>query len=263
MKRLIVPHSKTFIFRGAVMNYTVIGGGKPVILVHGSMSHDPWCDMEFELAKYFQLYLPDLPGFGASEEVKGPVHDTDLFSDALDEFVNHTKLSHAPVIGFSLGGVTAIKSASKGNLNGKLVLIGVPGKVKNKKLRIASLLPIRLRHNLALSSLARKKILIPIFKDVIGIKDKERDHILYDAMLSTSVKSLTDINMFERKDRNVLSLLKRVKNETVFIYGEYDKLLTSTKNFVVDPTIIKGADHVVFSSQPQKTLSTLRDILGE
>lgn len=261
MKRLKIPQSETYAFAGAKMNYKVMGQGKPVILVHGSMSHDPWCDTEFELAKHFKLYLPDLPGFGASETVSGEVHDTDLFSDALDTFIKHTNLSDVPVIGFSLGAVTAIKSASRGYLKGKLVLIGLPGKVNNKKLRMASLLPLQIRRSLALSSLARKKILIPIFKDVIGIKDKERDHILYDAMLSTSVKSLTDINMFEKKDRNVQSLLKRVKNETIFIYGEYDKLLRSTKDFITSPIIIENADHVVFSSQPGKILLVVRSAL--
>ncbi len=261
MKRLKIPKSKTYQFQGTVMNYTVLGRGNPVILVHGSMSHDPWCDIEFELAKHYKLYLLDLPGFGASETVRGAVHDTELFSNALDAFIRHKKLSAVPLVGFSLGAVTAIKSASKGSVSGKLILIGLPGNVKNMKLRMASFLPLRIRRTLALSSFARKRILIPIFKDVIGITDKKRDKTLYDAMLSTGVESLTDINMFEKKDKRVQSLLKNVKNETVFMYGSKDKLLLSTQDYVDMQIIIEDADHVVFSSQPKKTLSILRSLL--
>lgn len=239
-----------------------MGKGQPVILVHGSMSYDPWCDMEFELAKNFKLYLLDLPGFGASEIVKGVVHSTDLFSEALDGFIRHTKLQNAPVVGFSLGAVAAIKSASSGYLKGKLILIGLPGNVKNKKLRIASFLPLQIRRAAALTSIGRRKILIPIFKDVIGIKDSKRDGILFDAMLSTSVNSLTDIKMYERPENQVKNLLCNVKNETVFIYGSQDKLINSTSDFVDGPIIIQDADHVVFSSQPEKTLSVLKSEIG-
>lgn len=243
------------------MNYTVVGKGKPVILVHGSMSYDPWCDMEYELAKDYKLYLLDLPGFGASETVKRVVHDTDLFSEALDAFIKHTKLFDAPTVGFSLGAVAAIKSATRGYLKGKIILIGLPGNINNKKLRIASLLPLQIRRAAALTSIGRRKILIPIFKDVIGIKDSKRDGILFDAMLSTSVNSLTDINMYERPENQVKNLLCYVKNETVFIYGSHDKLLYTTKNIVKNPIIIQNADHVVFSSQPAETLKIIKNQL--
>jgi len=261
MQRVILPKNKTYHFKVGEMSYSVLGKGKPLLMIHGSMSSDPWCELEFTLAKYYKLYLVDLPGFGSSDTVNGAIHNTDLFSDALDAFIMHENLSDVPVVGFSLGAVTAIKSASKGVLKGKLVLIGLPGNVKNKKLRIASFLPLRVRRFLASSSIARKKILIPIFKDVIGIRDNKRDNILYKAMLSTSVKSLTDINMYEKKDKSVQALLKMVKNQTCFLYGSDDKLRESTKDFVSNQIIIEGADHVVFDSQPEKTLDILLSTL--
>ncbi len=83
-KRTILPREREYEFSGAKLNYRVTGSGKPVILLHGSMVADPWGGFEKLLARHYQVYLPELPGFGASETVPGRVHDTQLFGEAFD-----------------------------------------------------------------------------------------------------------------------------------------------------------------------------------
>ncbi len=51
MRRKILLKNEIYNFSGAEMSYSVIGRGKPIILIHGAMSHDPWCGMEISLAK--------------------------------------------------------------------------------------------------------------------------------------------------------------------------------------------------------------------
>ncbi len=144
-KRHQLKPEHTYLFNNAKMGFSVVGKGKPVILVHGSMISNPWCGFEKELAKSYKVYIPYLPGFGSSDAVDGKRHTTDLFADALCAFVNETELNHAPVVALSLGSVVAVKSAAEGCVKGELILVGMPGNVKSKKLKIASLIPVWLR----------------------------------------------------------------------------------------------------------------------
>lgn len=244
------------------MGYSIVGEGKPVILLHGSMISNPWYGFENKLAKSYRVYIPHLPGFGSSDTVSGKRHTTDLFADALCSFIKETKLSNAPVIALSLGTVVTVKLAAKGCIKGKLVLVGMPGKVESEKLRRASLIPIWLRHAFGSTVLIRKKILIPALRDALGSKaDKKRDEELLNSMSEIDTRALVDMNVYEEIVLQVPILLPKLSNKLTFVYGENDKLIESTRNLISSPIIIKGAGHNVFRSQPDKMLAILKDIL--
>src|SRR3990167_320412 len=132
VKRHQLKPERSYFFNNARMGFSVIGKGKPVILLHGSIISNPWYGFEEELAKFYKVYIPYLPGFGSSDAVNGKRHTTDLFADALCTFVNETKQNYTPVVALSLGGVVTVKSAAKGCIRGELILVGMPGKVVSK-----------------------------------------------------------------------------------------------------------------------------------
>lgn len=253
-----LPKNKIYIFKGSKMSYSIIGKGPAIVLLHGSMTSDPWKGFEKELAKYYKVYLPHLPGFGASETVNNRLHNTELFSEAFSLFIKNTQLEKAPIIAFSLGTVVAVKAVSKGCSDGKLILIGMPLRISSEKLKIASLIPIWVRRILGSTIWGRSKILIPILRDVIGIADKKRNAQLLKELKTTDTRALVDLDPYKEVESQMPKLLKKLKNEVIYIYGANDKLLKTSKSLIKNPIIIKEADHNVFRSQPKNTLNILK-----
>src|SRR5213596_2744718 len=69
--------------RGARMHAVAIGEGAPVVLVHGyGVSGAYMLPLERSLAGSFTAFVPDLPGQGKSEQIRGPRSMGDL-ADAL------------------------------------------------------------------------------------------------------------------------------------------------------------------------------------
>jgi pimeloyl-ACP methyl ester carboxylesterase len=258
-KQLTPQHS--YIFDNAKMGYSVIGEGKPVILLHGSMISNPWKGFENRLAESYKVYLPNLPGFGSSDVIDDQIHTTDLFAEALCAFVNDANLKDVPVIAFSLGTVVTVKSVVNGCIKGKLILVGMPSKVKSEKLKKASLIPMRFRRILGSTVWGREKILIPILRDIVGNAGEKRDNGMLSGLEETDTRSLVDLDVYKEIELQVPVLLPKLSNETVFIYGSKDKLIDSTKDLVLNPIVIEGAEHNVFRTHPDKLLSLLKDIL--
>jgi pimeloyl-ACP methyl ester carboxylesterase len=261
VSRRHLPKDKTYAFSGATMSYSVIGHGKPIVLLHGSMIANPWKGFEKKLAKYYTVYLPHLPGFGASDAVNGRLHTTDLFAEALSAFIEKTKLDQVPLVALSLGTVVAIKSAINGCTRGSLIVIGMPVKFENRNLKTISLIPVWIRRLIGSTIWGRKTILIPILRGITGAEGKKSDQELLDDLSSTDTRSLVDIDVYTEIEQQMPTLLPRIKNKVVYIYGSKDTLADYAKAFVKNPIRIEGADHNIFTSQPQKSLAILRNIL--
>lgn len=79
--------------KGGSVNYKIIGEGKtPVVLLHGwGLSSDKYVDLAqkiIEKDNNFTFYIPDLPGFGKSEEPKENWHMAD-YTDFLKDFIEN------------------------------------------------------------------------------------------------------------------------------------------------------------------------------
>ncbi len=248
-------------FHGKKIAYEIKGKGKPVILLHGSMIYNPWKGFDDFLSKHFRVYLPHLPGFGGSDGVEGRIHNTDLFSEGLCAFIEEKKLEKAPLVALSLGTVVAVKSALQGCYHGSLVLVGTPFALSSEKLRRASLLPLYFRRFLASTVIGRKNVLLPVLWSVIGRSGNRTDNELMHDLETTDVRSLVDLDVYEEVDRQMPDLVKRLKNKTLFIYGEKDGLLVQAKKCVINPIIIKNASHNCFGSHPEETLMLIKKFI--
>ena len=112
---------------GHWIRYNVIGGGPPVLLVHGWLSSSRiWEQLARRLAQRFTVYTLDLTGFGDSDkptEGYGTRHGSRL----LYAFCAHFGLARATVIGHDFGGVMAMKlAADHPDIVGRLVLVSTP-----------------------------------------------------------------------------------------------------------------------------------------
>ena len=92
-----------------MIHYTIQGQGNPLVLIHGFPNDSAaWNTVVPELAKQYQVILPDLPGAGNS-----PLPDTALTMEymaaAIKEVLDNEGVSKAVLAGHSMGGYTAMQ----------------------------------------------------------------------------------------------------------------------------------------------------------
>src|SRR5919107_4505077 len=112
---------------GTWIRYNVVGGGPPVLLVHGWLSSSRiWEQLAGRLAQRFPVYPLDLTGFGESDK---PLSGYGIRNGSrlLYPFCAHFGLTHANVIGHDLGGAMAVKlAADHPDVVGRLVVLSAP-----------------------------------------------------------------------------------------------------------------------------------------
>src|SRR5829696_5040331 len=97
---------------GTWVRYNVIGGGPPVLLVHGWLSSSSvWEQLAPRLAQRFTVYTLDLTGFGESDKPLSG-YGVRNGSRLLYAFCAHFGLTRTGVIGHDLGGAMAVKLAA-------------------------------------------------------------------------------------------------------------------------------------------------------
>ena len=91
--------------------YTMIGTGKPLVLLHGLMeSSTMWGDTIIHLKDRHQLVVIDLPGFGQSGNID-EIHTMELMASIVSEILKAENISAASFIGHSMGGYVALAFA--------------------------------------------------------------------------------------------------------------------------------------------------------
>jgi pimeloyl-ACP methyl ester carboxylesterase len=260
--RIKLPFDSTYDFLGAKLNYKVKGRGEPVVLLHGSIIADPWFGFEELLAREYQVYMPELPGFGASETVFGRVHDTELFAEAFAAFVRKANLVNVPVIAFSMGTVVAARAAAAGNVKGKLIMVGMPTSLESPLLKSIIDLPLPARHILAQNEIARGGVLLAILADVIGMADRKFTGKYLELLKTSDVRAMVDTDYIDEVEKDLPWVLQQVNNPKWFVYGEYDKLKVGADRLLGKKIlVVSEAGHDVFAGNPKETMKIVRRLI--
>jgi 4,5:9,10-diseco-3-hydroxy-5,9,17-trioxoandrosta-1(10),2-diene-4-oate hydrolase len=108
--------------------YLTGGQGEPVIFIHGGGSGSKsWLQIAKNLSKYHTVYVPDLPGFGATSLKDAQFTLLDYVS-FIEYFSNYLGLDRFSLIGHSIGGYMAAQYALKyPDKVSKLVLVNSLG----------------------------------------------------------------------------------------------------------------------------------------
>lgn len=253
-----LPYQQTYKFVGKTMSYKVFGKDQPVILLHGSMTAVPWNGFEEKLAQSFKVYVPDLPGFGASDAIDGQTHNTDLFSQALCEFIKQQNLADAPVISLSLGTVVSAKAAAKGCATGTLIFVGAPSQVSGLFSRLLQAIPLSLKHILVGSYWGKDKLLIPALDSNIGNTTKKDNSKFIQDLETSDVRAITDVNYFREINQEFPEIIQQLKNRVVFIYGSNDAQKNQVKHLTDSFIEIKDSGHNVFEGQPEELIKVIK-----
>jgi pimeloyl-ACP methyl ester carboxylesterase len=123
--------SRTFNAKGVKIHYVVEGQGEPVVLIHGLHSSAAlnWRanGVIEDLARDHQVIAFDLPGHGQSDKPEGDdAYGLQLVEDVV-LLLDHLKVKKAHVVGYSIGGMIAMKLLAKHPERVKSALIGGMG----------------------------------------------------------------------------------------------------------------------------------------
>ena len=89
-----------------------------------------------ELKKKYNVYYPDLPGFGKNKEPNVNKWSLDDFAKYISDYIKDNKLEIDYILGYSFGGAVAVRYKSIYNNNIKEILVSpalIRTEIKSKK----------------------------------------------------------------------------------------------------------------------------------
>ncbi len=110
---IAAPESQFFDVNGVKIHYLIAGTGEAVILIHGldSSARINW-EMPGTidaLAKDHQVIALDLPGYGQSDKPIEPQAYGSQWVEDVILLLDHLKIKQAHIVGYSMGGMVALK----------------------------------------------------------------------------------------------------------------------------------------------------------
>lgn len=98
---------------GLNLYYTTHGEGRPLILLHGGlMSGEMFAPIIPTLTQGHQVIVVDLQGHGRTGDIDRPI-DAALMADDIAALIDHLGLDRPDLVGYSLGGGVALRTAIK------------------------------------------------------------------------------------------------------------------------------------------------------
>lgn len=246
------------------INYLTAGSGQPLLLIHGgNIGWGQWYPNIVELSKNFKIYAIDLPGGGRSSRLD--FSKMNLEKDLIDvvyQFIKQIGVEELDIVGSSIGGWIALKLALKKDLQvKKLVLsdcigftdyMGFAQRILGLNflatfLTKTILKPVRNNKNI-------EKFLRDVFYNKNASIIKEFIDYFYETMTTSHnllfISRLSSIYGI-RKEFILKDVLRKVKSDTLIVWGEKDKLMPIEKNDInfhlipkVKLNIIKDAGHI-------------------
>lgn len=219
---------KIFTYQSSKIFYRTIGKGRPLVLIHGfAEDGDIWINQIEFLKDHFQLIIPDLPGSGKSELIKGM--SIEGMAELIKEILN-IELSQPEkeviLIGHSMGGYISLAFAEKyPDLLSSFALVHSSAFADSEEKKANRLKSIEfIKKNGAYEFL--KAAITDLFLQRGQDGSKPSDPCI-DRLIEKS-KSFTDEAiiqyyraMINRPDR--ISVLKNFSKPILFIIGEHDK----------------------------------------
>lgn len=112
---------------GLQLYYEVYGTGQPTVLIHGGLGAIEMFGPTLQLlSKNRQVIAVDLQGHGRTADIDRPLNVAS-FGDDIAELLKHLNIKQADIVGYSMGGGTALQTAIRHpELVRKLVVMSTP-----------------------------------------------------------------------------------------------------------------------------------------
>lgn len=249
-------YDMNIIIDGLDIQYTEVGTGIPVLLLHGwGASFELYKGIMDSLCGRCRVVAVNFPGCGGSEIMKTP-WTLDDYCNFVLEFTEKVGLKDPIIIGHSHGGRVALKMAATGMINPpKIVLLDsaglIPKKTFKQKFRAKSFKAIK--RVLTLPGLSGK---------TEGLLNKARRH--YGSADYNAAPEVLRKTMVSLVNTDLRDIISNIKAPTLLIWGEKDsdtplENAEIIKSLIPDCglCVIKGAGHFSFLEQPYQTAAIL------
>lgn len=246
------------------------GDGPPLVLLHGwSMSHAVFSEIAELLANDFHLYIPDLPGHGASDSAES--FNMDSFVRILVSWMEKLNFKQGNLLGWSLGGQVAMSiAAACPQLVKRLVLVSTTPLFCADD-NWSNGLPQGELHALRRGVQRRYLATMGDFFDLQfkneNISEERRREILRFAVRPVGLPdpevALLTLDLLGQED--LRPLLNRVEQQALVIHGENDRIIpVSAGRFLAEIlkdaklATLPGIGHAPFLSRPGQVAQLLR-----
>jgi pimeloyl-ACP methyl ester carboxylesterase len=241
-----------------------IGSGTALVLVHGFLgSSNMWIPQIDFFKNDFRVIAPTLPGFGNSNRLNS-CNSIECMAKTILDSLEKKKVKNFNLLGHSMGGMIVqeiAKIASDKIL--KLICYGtgprgnIPGRFETidqsrEKLKINGL-----------EATAHR-----IAKTWFIEEDKSKYFYLCNEAGKQASMEATDNGLIAMKNWNGVENLKNIKNETLIIWGDQDKVYNfnqvKTLNDNIpnsDLKIIEGCSHNAHLEKPEEFNVTVNEFL--
>ena len=202
-----------------------------------------------DLEKKYNVYYPDLPGFGKNKSPKETKWSLDDYCKYIDNYIKDNKLNIDYIIGYSFGGAVAINYKYKFNKDIKLILIS-PAIIRNNKK--------------SKKFITTPKIFTPIrnkLRDFYLINIAKTKEMVYgDRFLRNTYQDIVRINMLpilEKLNYRDIKIIYGKDDDMVLPYEVYNKI---NNNFKKQITIIDG-DHDIANTNKDKLVTIITETI--
>jgi len=243
-----------------------VGKGFPLVLVHGFLgSSEMWQPQINFFKDRFRVITPDLPGFGKSSKIKS--HKTiQSIAKLLLESLERKKIYKFNLLGHSMGGMIVQEMAKKNsNKISKLVCYST-GPIGEMPGRFETVDQSRINLKFKGLEITAKNIAKTWF--VKGEKAKYFD-VCIKVGKQTTIEA-ADNALLAFKTWDGFDALKKIKNETLIIWGDQDKSYDAKqieilKKNIPDSSLVvfKGCAHNVHLEAVEKFNNEIEKFLNE
>lgn len=232
------------IIKGLKINYTILGEGKPLLILHGWGSKSAnWIKVaKLVSEKNIKVIIPDLPGFGNSDKPL-TAWNLDDYSDFIEELVKILGLERFFLLGHSFGGSLAVKFTLRDQKKvAKLLLVGAAC-IRRKSLRVK---------------------MLRFISKFVKIKNSFLRKLFYKKSDYLSVQGIMKEIYLKVIKTDLSDILNRIKVPTIIIWGKKDNVTPLSDAYKINSKInnskliiIPEADHDLNMKYPEKLAKTI------
>jgi non-heme chloroperoxidase len=207
-----------------------LGEGSPVILIHGWPLSDAMYEYQFaDLIKNgYRAIGITLRGFGQSDKPYGK-YDYDVFAEDIKVVLEELRIENAVLGGFSFGGATVIRFASKYNNEhiSKLALFGAAAPCEVRKDDFPYGLPMEILNSLIELNSTNRPQLIEEFGKLFAASETALPKSISDWLSRIQFQSshyAMEQGLYMIRDSDLRTDLEKITIPTAIFHGKLDKL---------------------------------------
>jgi pimeloyl-ACP methyl ester carboxylesterase len=248
-----------------VVHYEVLGRGRPVLFLHGWLgSWRYWFPTMDHLKSRYRTYSFDFWGFGDSRR-SNTAETIQNYSDQVIRFLDELGIDRVPLVGHSMGGMVALKTAiDHPRRISRVVAVGAPvvGSSLSPLLKLTRLAPIA--HTFAHTPWLRRFL----FRHFLG---ETRDPAIHEVIDDSVKASSTTLHsaVVSMGNTDLRPDLQRLSVPALIVHGARDEIVNpnQVRLFVNVPLaeieVIRESRHFPFLDDPDKFNERLLRFLNQ